>query len=417
MKFLNFYKKNINKTPLFLIMLATFLFFIPTSSFAQKEYTVVLDAGHGGRDGGASRGAYLEKKIALNLVLKVGNILRYDRSINVVYTRKKDVFIELHKRATIANEKNAALFVSLHCNANNSDKPHGAETYVLGLNGNAENLEISKKENAVILLENDYKKNYDYDPNSPESVISLSVMQEENLDASLAFAGFVQQNFKKLKRYDRSVKQANFLVLRETVMPSVLIELGFLSNKTEGAFLNTASGQQKMAQAIAKAIKNYINNLKVNTLQEVAKNKSLTKEIVKEDVKLPKSATPKVVKNDVKVITTKKTKDKIVEKTEKATPKIKQENKTFAVPYIEYKVQVAASKKHLPTEAYNFKGLQNIEMKEYEGYYKYFYGSASLLKSIMPTLKEAREAGHEQAFVVAFKDGIKIAINEAVKLQ
>lgn len=409
MQFLNSYKKNINKLPLFLIVFVFCFIITPFSSFAQKKYTVVLDAGHGGKDGGASRGHYLEKKIALNLVLKVGNILRDDKSINVVYTRKKDVFIELHKRATIANDKNADLFVSIHCNANNSAKPHGAETYVLGLNGNAENLEISKKENAVILLESDYKKNYDYDPNSPESVISLSVLQEENLDASLAFAGFVQNNFKKLKRYDRSVKQANFLVLRETVMPSVLIELGFLSNKEEGAFLNTSSGQRKMADAIAKSIKNYINNLKLNSLQELDENKNL---------KSIAEVTPKnIVKSTPKKPVVKEKKKVIVKKTPiKKIPKEKK-NKTFTVPYIEYKVQVAASKKYISTEPYNFKGLQDVEMKEIGEYYKYYYGSTSIYKSIKPILKEAKEAGHEQAFVVAFKDGEKITINQALKLQ
>ncbi|WBX74456.1 N-acetylmuramoyl-L-alanine amidase [Tenacibaculum pacificus] len=253
---------------------------------AQKKYTIVLDAGHGGKDAGASRGSYIEKKIALKLALKVGEILKKDNTINVVYTRKKDIFVELHKRASIANKKNADLFVSIHCNSNNSGKPHGSETYVLGLKGNDVNFEIVKKENAVILLEEDYKKNYDYDPNSAESLIGLSVLQEENLDASLSLASLVQTNFKSIKRYDRKVKQANFLVLRETVMPSVLIELGFLSNKTEGKFLNSSYGQLKMAKSLATAIKNYVKRLKLNTVQEKVIAKSSEKKKLKKLKKL-----------------------------------------------------------------------------------------------------------------------------------
>lgn len=373
-----------------LLILSCFLLVFSTfkmQSQTRDKYIVVLDAGHGGKDRGASRGEYLEKKIALNLVLKIGKILKKDKDLEVVYTRTKDEFIELHKRATIANDKNADLFVSIHCNANNSEKPHGAETYVLGLSGNKGNLEIVKKENEVILLESDYKSNYDYDPNSPEAVIGLSVLQEENLDASLAFAGIIQENFKNLKRYDRSVKQANFLVLRETVMPSVLIELGFLSNAKEGRFLNTNSGQQMMAGAVARALRDYVAQLKINTVPvEIDTNVQVKKE--------PKKQIEKKYKNAVPVKSTKVTSTGV-----------------------QYKVQIAASKKYIAPESYNFKGLKNIGVRKLKEYYKYYYGSTNVFKDIKPFLKEAKEAGHKESFVVAFKDGIKISVKEALRKQ
>lgn len=386
--------------------------FVIAQSQASKKYIIVLDAGHGGKDAGASRGDYFEKKIALSLVLKIGSILKKHKDLEIVYTRTKDEFIELHKRATIANDKNADLFVSIHCNANNSEKPHGSETYVLGLNGNKENLEIVKKENEVILLESDYQSNYDYDPNSPEAVIGLSVLQEENLDASLGFAGVVQSNFRALKRYDRSVKQANFLVLRETVMPSVLIELGFLSNEKEGRFLNTKSGQQMMAGAVAKAVRDYIGQLKLNTvstddlnLLDINPNIPIQEEkkIVKEVKKKPKE------KEKVVIIQPKADKEPKKDKIEGA--------KNSTTEGIEYKVQIAASKKYISPEPYNFKGLKNIEVKVIGEYYKYYHGTTTVYGNTKPFLKEAKVAGHKGAFVVAFKQGVKISLKEALRKQ
>jgi len=357
MKILKCFKKNINKVR---VLLAFLLFFSFSFLVQAQKYTVVLDAGHGGKDNGASRGTYVEKKIVLNLVLMAGEILEKNKDIKVIYTRRKDEFIELHKRAKIANDSGADLFVSLHCNANNSAKPFGAETYVLGLNGNDANLEIVKKENAVILLESDYKKNYDYDPNSPESVIGLSVLQEENLDESLTFAGLVQNNFKELKRHDRSVKQANFLVLRETAMPSVLIELGFLSNKEEGDFLSKKSGQKMMAGAVAKAVNSYLEFLTINTI-------------------------------DV---------GEVVEKSR-----------------LEYRIQIAASKQYLTTEPYNFKGVKGVEVEQAGDLYKYFYGRVSKFEDIRKLQEELKEAGFKGFFVVPFYDGERISLKEAQKLE
>jgi len=399
MKILNSYKKNINKVRGIGLLLFCCLSF---SLFAQKQYIVVLDAGHGGKDGGASRGKYIEKHVALNVVLKAGKILEKNKNLKVVYTRTKDKFIELHKRATIANDNNADLFVSIHCNANNSAKPFGAETYVLGLSGNHANLEIVKKENEVILLENDYEKNYDYDPNSPESVIGLSVLQEENLDESLGLAGMIQTNFRSLKRYDRSVKQANFLVLRETVMPSVLIELGFLSNESEGKFLTSPSGQSMMAGAVARAVNDYIHYLQVNTIDEVTPE---------ENIKPVEELTKPVLNTQPKIDPVKK-----VEPTKKVE-KIVKEKPVKPVSNIKYKIQIAASKKFISPQPYNFKGLEGVEMKQIDDYYKYYYGSVSKYKDIKSYQEEVKLAGFKGFFVVPFKNGIKISLKEALKIE
>ncbi|MFY7671557.1 N-acetylmuramoyl-L-alanine amidase [Tenacibaculum sp. MEBiC06402] len=437
----------------------------PFNVNAQKKYTVVLDAGHGGKDPGNLGNGYREKNIALKVVLEVGKILKKNKNIKVIYTRDKDVFIELHNRAKIANDNKADLFVSVHCDSYTNPKAHGAGTFVLGLSGNKQNLEIAKRENAVILLEDNYKQNYDYDPNSPESVISLSMLQEENLDESLAFADLVQDNFSSAKRFDRSVKQNNFLVLRETVMPSVLIELGFLTNKAEGKFLNSNAGQLRMAGAIARGIEKYIERIKLNTVQErkaeeskkktesnkdkivttVERTKSYERKkepkggLDKKDFNIVVTAPKKkseVKKTDVPVKVVKKEPTKEVEKKETtAVPKkvvekvisVKEEKpktpKTASKPEvvkpekIEFKVQIAASKRYLSQDNFNFKGLENVEVLVIDEYYKYYYGSSESFKKTKEALIEARNAGHKDAFIVAFSNGTKISLREALKKQ
>nr|WP_299032860.1 N-acetylmuramoyl-L-alanine amidase [uncultured Tenacibaculum sp.] len=385
MQFLNFRKYNISKISLIIITSLTVLLGEASSVFAQKKYTVVLDAGHGGKDPGNLGNGFREKHIALRVALDVGKELSTSKDINVLYTRKKDVFIELHNRAKIANDNKADLFVSIHCDAFRKSEPHGASTFVLGLSGNKENLEIAKKENSVILLEDNYKQNYDYDPNSPESVIGLSVLQEENLENSLGIAGLVQNNFVALKRNNRKVKQANFLVLRETVMPSVLIELGFLTNKNEGKFLNSRKGQLQMAKSIAKAIEKYFERVKLNTISE-----TITVNAPSIDNEESKPVIKKVKPEEKAVTTPKKPSSKV-----------------------EFKIQVAASRKKLPITT--FKELKNIELLFIDNYYKYYYGNSSSLSGIKKLLPEVRSKGYKDAWVVAFKNGKRISIKEALK--
>lgn len=254
----------------FLIPLATVFFLLCSFKAANinpinDPFIVVLDAGHGGHDPGNLGNGYMEKNIALNIVLNVGRRLSANPEIKVIYTRKDDSFVDLFVRGEIANKANADLFVSVHCDSHTSDA-HGAGTFVLGLHANKQNFEIAKKENSVIYLEDNYESRYAaYDINSPESVIGLTIMQEEFLDQSIMLAKMMQDNFSNhLSRNDRKVKQAGFIVLHQTFMPSVLIETGFLTNKSEGVYLNSKKGQEEMGKAIADAIVNYKNNTRIN---------------------------------------------------------------------------------------------------------------------------------------------------------
>jgi N-acetylmuramoyl-L-alanine amidase len=365
MNFLQTNKFNTKVKNLFFLLFFISTFFLSsTFIYAQKSYTIVLDAGHGGKDPGNLGNGYKEKNIALQVALMVGRELTKEKDIKVIYTRKTDIKIPLWKRGDIANTAKADLFVSLHCDSHTSNA-YGAGTFVLGLRGNKKNLEIAKRENAVILKEDNYKEKYNgFDPNSAESVIGLSLLQEENLDKSLEIASLIQVNFtKSLKRLDRKVKQDNFQVLRETIMPSVLVELGFLTNKNEGRYLNSKKGQQQMGKAVSDAIKNYVNHLKVNTVVEILD-------------------TDENLKNT-----------------------------------IEFKVQIASGKNKIPTKSYNFKGLKNVQVVKVGAYYKYYYGNTSKYKEVLTFLKTAKQKGYSSAFIVAFKRGEKISVLEAKKMQ
>lgn len=337
---------------------------------AQKQYVVVLDAGHGGKDPGkvGYRG-YREKDVALKITKLVGEKLKAS-NIKVVYTRKTDKFVKLVQRGRIANKANADLFVSIHCNAH-SPRAHGTETWVLGLHANKKNFEVAKRENAVILLEDNHEENYQgFDPNSPESVVGLTLMQEENLDKSLLLASTIQKHFKtKLKRVDRGVKQAGFVVLHQTTMPSVLIETGFITNKREARYLKSKKGQIEIANSIALAIKKYVNRLKMNSVSVIEK------------------------------------------------PKEQSENTTTitATSDVIFKVQLASGKTKLTTKSYNFKGLKNIERKKVATLYKYYYGSTSDFNQAKQDLQTVKAKGYKDAYIVAFKNGNLISVKEALK--
>jgi N-acetylmuramoyl-L-alanine amidase len=368
MNFLENHKFNAKVKNLFFL---TFIFTILLSSttfvYGQKSYTIVLDAGHGGRDPGNLGNGYKEKDIALKVALIVGERLAKDKDIKILYTRKTNKFIDLWKRGDIANNAKADLFVSIHCDSHTTTA-YGAGTFVLGLRGNKKNLEIAKRENAVVLLEDNYKERYKgFDSNSAESVIGLSLLQEENLDKSLEIASLIQHNFtSKLKRNDRKVKQDNFQVLRETIMPSVLVELGFLTNRNEGRYLNSKRGQQQMGKAISDAINSYVNHLKLNTIVEVPKEVE----------------TKSTVTND-----------------------------------IEFKIQIASGKNKIATKSYNFKGLKNIQRVKVGAYYKYYYGNTSKYKEVSKSLKTIKQKGYTSAFIVAFKNEEKISVVEAKKME
>ena len=339
---------------------------------SQTSFVVVLDAGHGGHDPGNLGNGYREKDIALNVTLMVGKALEKHKNIKVIYTRKTDVFIPLRERANIANKAKADLFVSIHCNAHNSGA-HGTETFVLGVANNDRNFEVAKKENQVIFLEEDYESHYDgFNPNNPESTIGLAIIQEEYVDQSILLARLIEDNFsKKLKRNSRGIKQASLWVMHNTYMPSVLIELGFLTAKSEGAYLNSSKGQTEMSKAIETAILDYKSSL------EQSIGVTLTKPNISNETK---SDQPKI--NDNGVV---------------------------------FKVQIAASSKNLDTKPYNFKGLSNIS-KEKEGkLYKYFYSESEDYQQILKDKETAQSKGYRSAFIVAFKDNVQISVEDALK--
>ena len=347
--------------------------------FAQgtsNKFIVVLDAGHGGHDPGNLGNGYKEKNIALNIVLEVGRELDKNPDIKVIYTRKTDVFLKLHERAAIANKADADLFVSIHCNSF-TNNAHGTETFVLGLHANERNFNVAKKENEVIFLEDDYEKHYEgFDPNSPESMIGLTLMQEEFLDQSIQLAGLVENNFtKKLKRNSRGVKQAGFWVLHNTYMPSVLIETGFLTYKPEGSYLNSNKGQSQMATAIKDAILDYKYSLDQN-IGDIVLNSDTDNDRI---IQAMGNDEPQVYKN------------------------------------ITFKVQIAASSRKIEPKSYNFKGLDNISREQFDALYKYYYGSTSDYNEIKQLQIKAKAKGYDSCFIVAYKDGELISMDEALK--
>lgn len=233
---------------------------------AQSEYqikTIVLDAGHGGHDTGCRGLSANEKDVTLAIVLKVGALLNKTYpGIKVIYTRKTDEFIELYERANMANRNNADLFISIHCNANKSHTPYGTETWLMGLHKSESNLEVSKRENDVILMEDNYQQNYDgFDPNSPEGYIILTMNQNAHLNQSIDIASKVEDQFARQGRTSRGVKQAGFLVLWRTTMPSILIETGFLTNREEERYLVSQKGQNEVATSVVNAITLYKNEV------------------------------------------------------------------------------------------------------------------------------------------------------------
>jgi len=338
------------------VLLLSVTNFIFSQQDLNSQFTVVIDPGHGGKDPGAVSNGYYEKIIALSTSLKLGKLLQ-ENGVNVVYTRKKDVFVNLLERANIANRSDAQLFLSIHCNAHSS-QAYGAETFVLGLHANQRNFEVAKKENSVIFFEEDYVNQYNgFDPNNPESVIGLTLMQEEYLDQSIIAASYIQNGFvNSLNRKNRNVKQAGFIVLKYTYMPSVLIELGFLTNKTEGAYLNSVRGQNEMADAIATAVISYKNDFFQNLS---------TSNLINETIE----------------------------------------------PIISYRIQIAASARLLELKPYNFKGLKSVDVVKDGNLYRYLYGEHNTLEDAKRSLNEAKKSGYQSSFIVKFENNKVMSLN------
>jgi N-acetylmuramoyl-L-alanine amidase len=368
------------------ILMTNFIF-----SQGSQKFKVTLDAGHGDHDFGAVYDGRIEKKIALAVVLKVGKILEKNSDMDINYTRKTDVFVDLIERANIANRVDANIFVSIHCNANKNREAFGCETYVMGMSKNASNLEAAKKENQVITLEKDYQQKYKgYDPKSAESMIGLVVEQEEYLNNSIELAGSIQKEFINVGKKSRGVKQAPFMVLHKAYMPRVLIEMGFISNPEEGSKLDSEAGQDEIAESIAKAIIRY--------KKEYYGTSDVTE-------KPSDKIEPSVA--ETKPTTTVATATKTDEKP-KETPKA-------VTKGIVFKVQISASSTKLELVSSNFNGLSPISMIETNKFYKYMYGETTSYGNAKSLLLEAKSKGFDSAFVIALRDGVRIDISEALK--
>lgn len=344
-----------------------------------KPFVIMIDPGHGGRDSGTpGTGRYktTEKDIALDVSLALGKLIESKLpNVEVVFTRTRDIFPTLESRPVAAKKKEADLFISIHCNAQPGKKgtAYGSETYVLGLDKEATNLEVVKRENSVIFLEDGYEERYQgFDPNSPESLIGLILMQEDYLDQSIELAAFIEDEFQvTAKRRSRGVKQAGFWVLAHTSMPSVLVELGFLTHRKEEDFLNSKRGKQLMTKSLFNAVKKYVS-----------------------------------VYNDYNAV------DSIVA-AEDETNTSNNNNDNYSD--ITFKVQIAAGSRKLETKPYNFKGLNGITLEKIGNGYKYFYGDTSNYSQIKRQHQEAIEKGFKGCFIVAYKNGERIKISEALK--
>lgn len=383
----------------FKIALGAVILFVGTTSYAQN-FKVVLDAGHGGKDFGAVRNNYIEKKIALDIALKVGKLLEKDRNIDVVYTRDSDYFVELRERSNIANKAKGDIFVSIHANAvKNAPEAYGTETFIMGISKNKSNLEVAKNENAVITLEQDYKTVYaGYDPNNPESIIGLTLIQEQYVLQSADLANKIQTKFDvETKRKNRGVKQGPFWVLHGAFMPSVLVEVGFVSNPDEGEYINSETGKNELASAIANAIMDYRNtyhttskNSGSNTVTNNTKPEIVAESTIKKEIAKPETTS---ITNTI---------------TPKETNVSSQEKGTV------FMIQIAASSKNIATTPANFNGLDGVLMKEEDNLFKYFCSSSSNYDTVLNAL-EAVKKKYSTAYIVAYKDGVKIPLRQALR--
>lgn len=375
-----------------------FLLFIIfcSASFAQgnAKFKVVLDAGHGGKDFGNIYNGFVEKNIVLNVALKVGKLLEAEGGTEVVYTRRTDAFIDLAERPAIANRASADIFVSLHCNAESKKVVFGTETYVIGTTKNASNLEVAKKENAVLTLEKDFKTRYDgFNAAAPDVIAGSSALQEPLLTKSIDLASKIQESLVAAKRKNRGVKQGPFWILNKAAMPAVLIELGFLSAQDEGVYVNSDSGQDELAKAIAKAIIAY-----------------------KKEFFVPGTASSAPVAEQAQPVAVKPAVAKPTAADSAVKPAKTQSPVAVQSPgNIVFKIQIAASGKDLELIPANFNGLNNITKDNSAAVIKYFYGSAAQYADAKELLAQAKEKGYTSAFVVAFKDGQKISVQDALK--
>ncbi len=362
----------------------------PADDVKRSIRTVVIDAGHGGKDPGALGRQTREKDLALSIALKTGALIEENiPDVNVVYTRKTDVFVELYERANIANKAEADLFISVHVNANTSASPLGTSSHVLGLHRTGEHFDVAVRENSVILLEDDHETRYQgFDPTSLESYIIFSVMQNTYLKQSIEFASYVQDQFRdRSKRKDRGVVQQGLLVLARTSMPGVLIETGFISNPQEEQFLMTDHGQDLIASAIYRAFKQYKYRIEENS-------KFTLEPVIAESPDAGSGAEARMTGNTEKVSSV-----------ENSSP--------LEDDRIIFLVQIASAKNRIEPEPSGFKGYENITVIEHGKWYKYAVGENL---SYHEALKKCTQVKNDfpDAFVIAVRNNELVPLSEAI---
>ena len=381
---------KLNRSYILYICICLWLLFLPlcTSHLWGKDFVVVIDAGHGGHDPGAIGKISKEKNINLNVALKVGNLIKNNCDDDkVIYTRSKDVFIPLDRRAEIANNAKADLFISIHTNAlANNRTAKGASTWTLGLAKSDANLEVAKRENSVILYESDYQTRYaGFNPNSAESYIIFEFMQDKYMEQSVHLASLMQKQFRHTcKRLDRGVHQAGFLVLKASAMPSILIELGFISTPEEERYLNSETGATTMAKGIYHAFLNYKREHEIR-LTGVSKTVIPTEQ-KEQDIE----------KENDRPVTVQKVAESATNDNE-----------------ITFKIQILTSSKPLAKNDKRLKGLKGVDYYKEKDIYKYTYGASGDYNKVLRT-KRTITAKFKDAFIIAFRDGEKMNVNEAI---
>jgi N-acetylmuramoyl-L-alanine amidase len=418
-------RNNVKRSPA-IIFIASLAFFTLSSSLPfREEYkirTVVIDPGHGGHDSGCLGASSKEKHIALAISLKLGKMIEESNpDVKVVYTRKTDVFIPLHERANIANRAKADLFICIHLNAG-SKTAYGVETYVMGNHKSEDNLNVAKRENSAILLEDDYKQQYDgFDPNSPEANIIFTLFQSQFQHQSLLFASKVQDHATDFAgRFNRGVKQAGFLVLYRTAMPAVLIECGFLTHNMEEKFLGSEKGQTLMATSVFRAFREYKLDMESPGDPPSAPVASTSntpvpkKEPVKESVKEPvKTVIPVKTAEKDSATSTPASPGIIKPAPEKETPAEvvhQPEPKTFIA------IQVGASlKPESDNKTYlSKKGVRAIRCSD--GYTRYVTGTFNSASDAAGRLKELKSTGTKDAFLTGFNGNQRITVKDAEEI-
>lgn len=393
---------KLNRPYILYISICLWLLFLPSCAdrLWGKDFVVVIDAGHGGHDPGAIGKISKEKNINLNVALKVGNLIKKNcNDVKVIYTRSKDVFIPLARRAEIANNAKADLFISIHTNALAKNRTaKGASTWTLGLAKSEANLEVAKRENAVILYESDYKTRYaGFNPNSAESYIIFEFMQDKYMEQSVHLASLVQKQFRhSCRRVDRGVHQAGFLVLKASAMPSILIELGFISTPEEERYLNSDAGTNTMANGIYRAFLNYKRE---HELRLTGVSKTIIPAEQEEVEEAPVIA--QVPKNTAKTTATAPKQKPIV--VENATNDSE----------ITFKIQILTASKPLAKNDKRLKGLKGVDYYKEKGIFKYTYGASTDYNKVLRT-KRTITAQFKDAFIIAFRNGEKMNVNEAI---